>query len=803
MSASELRLSTPQLRWRCQPQALGFRTTADVEAAQGIVGQMRAVEALRFGLEISAPGQNVYVRGLSGTGRLTLVRRVLEDVCPGVRQGPDYAYVHRFAQPDRPRLLRLPRGRGVNFRDRILELAEFVVSELQAAVETPASRAKRSALEAEANAVMALVSDPIEKELADKGLALVFTQSQGGTRPVVVPMLDGKPASAEMIEKAKEAGEITDEDLAAREEAADAARPQLEAALEKMAAIRLKLRDEMRDLGRAATAEVLDEFLVGVRKEFTGEDVKGFLDEVVREVSWRPPGKAEQKKALERALEVNLVISRQPDEAPPIIVENAPSVQSLVGLVDASFDGNGKGHADHMHVRVGALAMADGGVLVLEARELLSQPGAWQALVRTLRSGVVDFVPPESSTPWRAMPLKPDPIEVELKVVLLGEPGMYYMLDAKDADFPNLFKVLADFDDSLPRDDEGLKMYGAVLARLVKDEDLLHFDAPAVAELAEHGARIAAERDRLTARFGRLADLAREAAFLAQRSDASVVAREHVQEAVMRTKRRADGPARRRRGRIASGDIRIAVEGEAVGQVNGLAVLSAGPLTYGVPTRITATVAPGVGGTVNIERESQLSGAIHTKAFYILGGLLRRLVPVDFPLTFEASIAFEQSYGGIDGDSASGAEICCLLSALTQWPLRQSFAMTGAIDQVGNILVIGAVNEKIEGFFDTCQGRGNVSGCGVLIPRSNVGDLMLRHDVVQACDRGDFSVYAVDHVTDAIGLLFGREAGTLDDDGQYAEGTVLRRAVDRSRELLVQASHGLEQVGARGPGRRS
>ena len=262
-----------------------------------------------------------------------------------------------------------------------------------------------------------------------------------------------------------------------------------------------------------------------------------------------------------------------------------------------------------------------------------------------------------------------------------------------------------------------------------------------------------------------------------------------MRSAVRRTKRRADGPARRQRERIAAGDIRIGVTGAQVGQVNGLAVLSAGPLTYGVPTRITASVAPGLGGTINIERESQLSGAIHTKAFYILGGLLRRLLPVEFPLTFEASIAFEQSYGGIDGDSASGAEICCLLSALTRLPIRQSMSMTGAIDQVGNILMIGAVNEKIEGFFDTCRARGPLEGQGVLIPRSNVGDLMLRHDVVEACERGEFHVYGVDHIRDAIELLFDKPAGEL-QDGVYPEGSVLRAAVDRARALLEQARGG-------------
>ena len=788
MSTSKLRLSPTQLRWRCRPEALGFASTADVPAAEGIVGQERAVEALRFGLEIAAPGQNIYVRGLSGTGRLTLVRRVLDEVKPGVRPGPDYAYVRRVDQPDRPRLLSLPRGKGEAFRDRVLELTDFIVRDLSNEVDTDAILAERTKLEDEASEAMTAVTHPLDADLAKVGLTMILAKSEGGTRPMVVPLIDGKPAGPEALAKARTSGAITDEELAEREKAAEEARPRLAAALNDMAKIRTQLRDALRDQTRQSAAAVMEEFLASLRAEFPGDDVKAFLDDIVHDVSFHRLGADEDKEEeVARLCDVNLVVSHKADDRWPVVIENSPSVQNLVGHVDATFDREGNRRADHMSLRAGSIAQADGGVLVLVARELLSQPGTWASLVRTLRTGHLDFVPTEAPGPWRGPTLKPDPIEVKLKVVLLGEPGVYYMLDRADADFPDLFKVLADFEDTLPRDEITLQKYGAVLSRLVAKESLTHFDASAVAELAEHGARIAAERDRLTTRFGRIADLAREAEYVARKAEAAPVTCEHVRDAVLRTKGRADGPARRQRERIAAGDIRINVDGSEVGQVNGLAVLSAGPLTYGVPTRITATVAPGQGGTINIERESELSGAIHTKAFYILGGLLRQLLPVPFPLTFEASIAFEQSYGGIDGDSASGAEICCLLSAMTRLGLRQSLAMTGAIDQVGNILMIGAVNEKIEGFFDTCAARGPLKGQGVLIPKSNVPELMLRHDVVQACERGDFSVYGVDHITDAIGLLFDMPAGSAAEDGSYPEGSVLRRAVDRARELYEQS----------------
>jgi predicted ATP-dependent protease len=438
-----------------------------------------------------------------------------------------------------------------------------------------------------------------------------------------------------------------------------------------------------------------------------------------------------------------------------------------------------------MSIHAGSLLRADGGVIVMEAGEVLASPGAWAALVRTLRSGRVELVPPDIGFPWLAPAIKPEPVEVNVKVVLLGESMLYYLLDRHDVDFPNLFKVLADFDSTMPRDASSVQLYAGVLARIAKTESLPPFSADAVAALAEHGARVAASRGKLTARFGRLADIAREAAYLARKGGAAQVDASLVLETVRRTKSRAAGPVRRFREALAEGSIRVATRGTEVGQVNGLAVIQAGPLTYGFPTRITATVGPGAGGAINIDREAQLSGAIHTKAFFILGGLLRYLLQTDHPLTFDASIAFEQSYGGIDGDSASGAEICCLLSALTGLPLRPELAMTGAIDQMGNVLAIGAVNEKVEGFFDACRVHGLTGAHGVIIPAANVGDLMLRHDVVEACERGEFAVYAVDWIGEAVSLFFDREAGAR--RAPHPSGSVLAVAVERARLLYDRA----------------
>ena len=351
----------------------------------------------------------------------------------------------------------------------------------------------------------------------------------------------------------------------------------------------------------------------------------------------------------------------------------------------------------------------------------------------------------------------------------------YYQLDHADPDFRELFKVLADFDDELLRDDQGALQYATVVAGLVDSESLPPFHRSAVAALVEHGARIVARKNRLSAKFGRIADIAREAAFLA---NGEYVTGEDVKNAIQRTKNRASLPSRKFREMVQNQTLMVQTRGDVVGQINGLAVMRSGPLTYGFPARITATIGPGSAGLINIEGRAQMSGAIHTKGFHILGGLLRFLLRTVHPMTFSASLAFEQSYGGIDGDSASGAEIVCLLSALTGIPVKQTMAMTGAIDQHGHLEAIGGVNEKIEGFFDACEFFGLTGDQGVVVPKSNAGDLMLREDVVEACQQGKFHVFAVDNIYDAIELMTGHEAGRPAENGEYPEGTLLAKAHD-------------------------
>jgi ATP-dependent Lon protease len=476
------------------------------------------------------------------------------------------------------------------------------------------------------------------------------------------------------------------------------------------------------------------------------------------------------------------------EEPCPVVNESAPTLQNLLGNIEREFSSMGTFRSDHTMIHAGSLLRADGGYLVLEVREILNEPGAWKVLLRTLKTGQLEMVPSEMSYFWSGQVLQPEPIPLKVKVILIGDPGLYQMLDYYDPDFSYLFKVLADFDTTIARDSQGVQFYAGILARIAQQEDLLAFDRSAVAAMTEHGARIAGVKDRLTTKFGRLTDVAREAAFIAQKQKKACVSAEDVYNAIARGRRRADLPARHFRKNIADGVIRIQTQGSQVGQINGLAVIQAGPLTYGFPSRITASVGAGTAGTVNIEREAELSGAIHTKGFYILGGLMRNLLKTNHPLAFSASVAFEQSYGGIDGDSASGAEMVCLLSALTCVPIRQDLAMTGAIDQLGHVQPIGAVSEKVEGFYAVCKEVGFTGSQGVVIPRTNAGDLMLDPEIVNECANGRFHVYAVDTIYEAIELFSGQSAGVAADDGRYPEDTFLGRAQHRAYDYWRMAA---------------
>ncbi len=777
----DLALPAEDLRWCCDLDSLSFATTRDVAPISGVIGQDDAIDALRFGLEFSAPGQNVYVRGLSGTGRMTLVRQLLEEVQPPEGPTREFCYVHNFKQTDRPRLIILERGEGRRFKVMMDRLVEFIVEQLNPALASDNMRARRADIDEEAQKELRTLGEPFEEELRANGLVLVPVQMGQTVQPTIMPLIDGQPKPFTQIETEQEKLGVTAEQLEEYRRKIGRFARKFEDVSHKIQEFQSHHRETMRAFYENEAHGLIAPRIKAIKQAFANEAMGLYLDDLVDDLIEHRLTMLGDNNAFTDLYRVNLLLDHEKTTRRPIVVESSPTLPNLLGTIEREFVPGGAFRTDHLMIQAGSLLLADGGYLVLQARDVLGEYGAWKILMRTLRTGKLEIVPSElTAASWFGPQLKPEAIPLDVKVILIGEPGLYNLLDQGDPDFSDLFKVLADFDSTIPRDDEGVRFYAGVLAQLAKTEGLLDYSAEGVAALVEHGARISGRRDELTARFGRLADVAREAAYLAKKAGKSETGAPEVRQAVDRGRHRANLPARRFRKLMTEGTIGVETKGEVVGQINGLAVIQSGPLTHGFPNRITATIGAGTAGTVNIEREAHLSGAIHTKGFYILGGLLRYLLRTDHPLAFSASIAFEQSYGGIDGDSASTAEMCCLISALTDVPLRQDIAVTGAIDQLGNIQPVGAVTEKVEGYYLVCKAVGLTGTQGVAIPRNNVHNLMLHRDIIEACRKGEFHIWAIETIYDVLGLLTGWEAGLPDGHGNYAEGTLLQLAEARA-----------------------
>ena len=785
-------LSASEARWTCPTENLGFTHTGELDPEHSILGQPDAMEALRFGLENRLTGNNIFVRGLSGFGRTSLIHQMIEEIALTQLDLPDICYIHNFDSPDQPKLLQVPNGHGEALRDAMDEFAEFAKRDLPEYLNSDYVKSRQKTVMAEGEEKIKAIGKPFEDDLQQANLAMVPMQVGQNMVPVILPVVDGKPIAFETLQQQRMDGTVSQEEFDALVKKITEYEGKFRDLSEQIENVQIEQRGELRNFFIAEARHFVGTRINEIKKRFNFPATVAFLDAVLEDLITHRLTQEAMASNFSRLYRVNLISSHSNRSTRPVISVTTPSMAHLFGKVSREINPAGTTMvSDHLMISPGALLEANGGYLVLEAQDVLMEPGAWNTLLRTLRTGLLEIGNSEFDSPWGLPQLRPEPIPVDLKVVLVGDPHIYYLLDANEARFSGLFKVLADFGDTIPRDEQGFSAYANVIARLVERDHLRHFSAGAVGKVIEHGARICAQQTQLTSRFGRIADIAREASFIAEKTDSKQVEPHHVSDAIARSKHRADLPARRFRRMIAERTLRVDVEGTTVGQVNGLAVTSAGPLTYGFPSRITASIGPGSAGAVNIERESSLSGSVHTKGFLILSGLLRYLLKLDHPMAFSASIAFEQTYGGIDGDSASGAEFCCLISALTGLAMRQDLAMTGAIDQKGNILPIGGVTEKVEGFFDACQAVNFTGTQGVVIPRANAGELMLREDVVAAIEQNTFSIYAIDSIAEAMHIFMGKPAGELHDE-DYARDTILGIAQEKAHRYWAIAKNKTE-----------
>ena len=763
-------LPPERLRARCDPAALGFETTGTLDPADGLIGQDRALEALRFGVAMGARGYNLYVLGSPGSGRHNAVRGFVEAAAKSRSAPRDWVYLHNFDEPHRPNAVGLPAGQGPRLAAALEALIEQLGTGLPAVFESEDFRTRRSAV-VEA---FAEVQNRSFREIAARAethdLKLIPTPNG----MAVAAMRDGKPIPPQEMET------LPQEERARFEEAAREIMRELAEHMRAIPARDRVRREDVRALERETAALAVDRAMADRLGPFRGDsELDPHFDELRTQLiehaaDFLHEGD-EEDTPLDRRFNryrANALVRCDPAGGAPVVRLDMPDVARIVGRIE-HLPHMGAMLTDFTLVRPGALHRANGGFLLLDAETLLAAPLAWPTLKRCLRTREIAIETPlVGSHTLTAVTLEPEPIPLEVKVILFGERRLLHLLSALDPDFKELFKVAADFDDAIPRTPETEHLYCRLIAGVARSEGLRPFDASGCAAAIEQAAREAEDAERLTLRVRVLADLSREADFHAGEAGADQVGVEHVRAAVAAQVRRLDLLREKLQEQAERGVVKVATEGEAIGEVNGLSVLQIGDFAFGRPSRITATARPGRGEVTDIERETELGGPFHSKGVMILSAFLASRYAQGAPAAMSASLVFEQSYGGVDGDSASVAELCALVSAIARLPLRQDWAITGAISQTGEVQAIGGVNWKIEGFFDLCAARGLTGGQGVLIPKANLPHLMLREDVAAACAGGRFAVRAVGHVDEALAWLTGREPGVRGPDGRFPEGSI-------------------------------
>ncbi|MBI4741127.1 MAG: AAA family ATPase [Betaproteobacteria bacterium] len=772
-------LESSQLHTPCTLEDCPFESSAELPDLDESLGQSRAVEALRFGLGMPRDGFNLFVLGGPGSGRHALVRNLVDEVRRKDAPPSDYCYVNNFAAATAPRLLRLPAGRGARLRDDMLRFVAELGPAIATAFESEEYRARVGALEQGFKDRQESVLRALGNASLARGVALVRSESGFA----FLPVREGteEPLSEEEFENLPDAKKETLQGVI------EEFQEPLIKVLAQFPAWRRELQDALKDASREVLRNAVVRLLEKIKANYADLPAAlAFLQAVEGDVveigdTLRESRKSEPEMetllfsgtiSIQRYL-VNLLVDNAASASQPVVYETHPTFQNLVGRIE-NVPHMGTLVSNFTLIRAGALHRANGGYLILDALKLLSQPYAWEGLKRALCAGEIRIEAPAELIGVAGMvstlQLQPEPAPLKVKVILIGEPMIYYLLAEMDAEFADLFKVAADFAEDVPRTAYSSARFACLTATLARQNGLKPLALTAVTRVVEHAARLSGDAERLTTLTRPVLDLLHEADYLA--GDAAMVSREHIERALAAQIRRADRLRERYYDAIRRGTLLISTAGELIGQVNGLAAVGLGDFTFAHPVRLSAAVRIGDGEMIDIEREVEMGGPIHSKGVMILAGFFSTRFGRGIPLSFTASIVFEQTYGEVEGDSASLAELCALLSAIGALPVRQGWAITGSVNQYGAAQPIGAVNEKIEGFFDICAAGGLSGEQGVIIPAANVKELMLKREVVEAVAAGRFRVAAVAHVDEAIELLTGLPIGEADEKGVIAEGTI-------------------------------
>ena len=793
MSVDNLKVPADRLTAVCDPSALGFETTETVTPLKGTIGQERAVRALEMALDIDEPGFNVFISGIPGTGRNAALMALVETFAQKKPIPPDWGYVHNFEDPARPVAISLPFGMMRELAQDMDELVDTCGREVPKAFESDDYTHRLEEMMREIQLERQAQTEEAEKEAKEAG----FTITSGPAGITPVPLIDGRPMTGE------EFNALSDEDRAKLREKGDSIQHAVNHLIVELRRINKQASEQSRDIDKEVVRFTLDPIVDELQEKYKEHrQVVSYLDEAETDMvehldifkpsedspppsGMLPMGRDDDDPFVR--YRVNNLVDNATCEMGPVIVEQSPTYYNLFGRIDYRARA-GTFNTDPTMIKAGALHRANGGFLILQARDLLTSPLSWETLKRTLRSGqvMIENIGDQYS-PLPSTTLRPEPIPINLKVIVVASPEVVGAVQALDEDFQRLFKVRADFDTVMDRNPENLQKYAAFVAARCEDAGFMPFHSGAVAAIVDYSSRLVENQEKLTARFMDITDIITEANFWAQRGGDNRVMAEHVKQAIDEKRYRSSLTEDRLQELIEDGTIHISTDGAAVGQVNGLAVLAIGDYMFGKPSRITARVSVGRGQMVNVERETKLSGRIHDKGFLILTGYIQGQYGKDKPLSLAASVGFEQSYSEIDGDSASSTELYALISALSSLPISQGIAVTGSVNQAGEVQAIGVATQKIEGFFGVCKARGLDGTQGVMVPRDNLKNLVLNDEVTEAVRKGKFTIYGVSTIDEGIEVLTGVPAGEADEDGVYPDGTVHYSVEKRLRELAQSA----------------
>ncbi|MDH4210018.1 MAG: AAA family ATPase [candidate division WOR-3 bacterium] len=758
--AKGLELKPAQLRWQCDAKLLKFRHLKEVSSCEWIIGQPRAIDAIKLGLNVKYPGYNIFITGPVGTGRTTAITKLLDDL-KVKGELKDLLYVNNFKNPDMPKLIELPGGMGKKFKQALERLIRGLKTNIPDVFDSEEyQKRKQKIIEKYGNKHRALLKE-FEQEVEKQGLKLTTIQMGPYVRPAIVPMIEGKPTSLEETEKLIKDGKISEEEY-----------KQIIDKIRTLEVDMAKIYSQIKDIQEVANGELekLNEWMVkpvvanlvdDIKRKFPGDKIADYLVDVLDAIMSNLERflKKDNKEDEFREYNANVIVDNSEIKDVPIIFETNPNYKNLFGTIERQTVLPGVMTSDFLNIKAGSLLRANGGYLIVNAFDALIEPGVWQALKRTLRNGVIDIQVFDPFYMFNTSALKPEPITIDVKVVMIGSQMLYYLLLHQDEDFKKIFKVKADFDVVMDKNTRNINEYASFVKSICDGESLLPFSKEAIAEIVEYSVRVAGRKNKLSTRFNIIADTIRESDYWARQANKKDVRGEDVEKAIHCWRKRMNMYEDKLQEMIDNDILMIATKGQAVGQLNGLSIYQLGNYTFGRPVRITAKTSLGKAGIINIEREANLGGRTYNKGVLILSGFLRSRYAQDQPMAIDATLGFEQSYSEVDGDSASSAEVYVILSALADVPLKQALAVTGSVNQNGEVQAIGGVNEKIEGFYEVCKAKGLTGKQGVIIPHANVEDLMLKQEIVDAVTSKKFHIYAVKTIDEGIELLTGIKAG--------------------------------------------